>query len=303
MAQRKMHVEEVDVSEDLVWRMVDSQMPIYRNLELTVVEPWGTDNAIWRLGVDLVVRLPRIHWAEEQVSFEAQWLGLLANYLTVALPRPVATGQPQFEYPYQWAVHSWLEGHSASLSRLNSAEQFAADIADVVCQLRTIPTNSGRPARNRARALTDYDYTTREAIDAASHLIDAKAALAIWQEGLDAGRYEGVATWVHGDLEGNCLVSDGHLSGLVDWGSACCGDPAVDVQVIWSDLFTESSRQTFLQRVDVDDATVMRSKAAAIHQACSALPYYLNTFPQIVRRSVDKLRALGVDVTVNVGDS
>jgi aminoglycoside phosphotransferase (APT) family kinase protein len=100
--------------------------------------------------------------------------------------------------------------------------------------------------------------------------------------------------WVQGDIEGNCLVRDGRLCALVDWGSACIGDPAVDVQVVWSPLFTDASRAAFLDALGVDDATLARSRGAAVNQACAALPYYLNTYPEIVERSWHKLAVLGV---------
>lgn len=89
-------------------------------------------------------------------------------------------------------------------------------------------------------------------------------------------------------------MRDGRLAGLVDWGSACGGDPAVDAQVVWSPLFTEASRAAFLSALEVDDATLARSRGAAINQACAALPYYLHTYPLIVERSRHKLAALGV---------
>jgi len=75
---------------------------------------------------------------------------------------------------------------------------------------------------------------------------------------------------------------------------ACIGDPAVDVQVVWSPLFTDASRRAFLDALDVDDATIARSRGAAINQACAALPYYLHTYPLIVERSWHKLACLGV---------
>lgn len=99
---------------------------------------------------------------------------------------------------------------------------------------------------------------------------------------------------MQGDLEGNCLLRDGRLCGIVDWGSACAGDPAVDVQVIWSPLFTDSSRRVFLDALAVDGPTLARSRGAAVNQACSALPYYLHTYPLIVERSWYKLAALGI---------
>jgi aminoglycoside phosphotransferase (APT) family kinase protein len=81
-----MHEDEIEVDEKLVRALVNSQMPALAHLPLVVVEPWGTDNAIWRLGADLVVRLPRIHWAAGQVELEAQWLPRLAPHLPVAIP-------------------------------------------------------------------------------------------------------------------------------------------------------------------------------------------------------------------------
>lgn len=98
---------------------------------------------------------------------------------------------------------------------------------------------------------------------------------------------------MQGDLEGNCLLRDGRLCGIVDWGSACAGDPAVDVAVIWSPLFTDSSRRV-LDALAVDGPTPARSRGAAVNQACTALPYYLHTYPLIVERSWFKLLALGI---------
>jgi len=50
----------------------------------------------------------------------------------------------------------------------------------------------------------------------------------------------------------------------------------------------------FVDALAVDDATLARSRGAAIQQACGALPYYLHSYPLIVERSWHKLRSLGV---------
>jgi aminoglycoside phosphotransferase (APT) family kinase protein len=270
-------------------------MPSFAHLPLVMVEPWGTDNAIWRLGPELVVRLPRIHWAAAQIELEALWLPRLAPDLPVAIPEPVATGEPaNGAYPYRWAIHRWIPGEGAALDRIDDPVAFALELATVIRMLHAIPTLEAPPATNRARSLAEYDEATRGMIVRASHLIDAHAALDVWEEALAAPPHQGPAVWVQGDLEGNCLVQDGRLCGIVDWGSACAGDPAVDVQVVWSPLFTDDSRHAFLDALGVDDATLARSRGAAIHQACGALPYYLHTYPGIVERSWHKLAVLGV---------
>lgn len=290
----RMHTDEVDVDESLVRALLAAQLPHLADLPITIVEPWGTDHGVWRLGNDLVVRLPRIRSATGQVEREWTWLPRLAPHLRVVAPEPVAVGEPGHGYPFPWAVHRWVPGELASLDRMDDPVRFALGLAEVVRSLGKIPVEGAPAARNRARPLHAYDESTRRAIDAASHLIDAAAALAVWDEALSAEPHQGPPVWVHGDLEGNCLLHDGRLHGLVDWGSACAGDPAVDVQVVWSPLFTDTSRRTFLNALAVDDDTLARSRGAAVNQACAALPYYLDTYPLIVERSWAKLAALGV---------
>jgi aminoglycoside phosphotransferase (APT) family kinase protein len=293
-----MHEDEVTVGVELVARLIAEQYPHWSGLALRPLEPWGTDNAIWRLGEDLVVRLPRIAWAKEQPAKEAKWLPLLASHLPVAIPEPVALGRPDRKYPFNWSVHRWLPGDSASPSTIGDRHAFADAMIEVIRGLGKVPTDGAPPPHNRARSLAEYDESARQTISSAADLIDAEAALKVWEAGLAAEPYGGPLRWVHGDLEGNCLVVDGRLSGLVDWGSACLGDPAVDVQVAWSPLFTDSSRARFLERLSPSDATIERAKAMAIQQACAALPYYLQTYPLIVQRSWHKLAALGVRAKV-----
>ena len=290
----RMHDDEVEIDDALVRRLLVMQMPELAALPLIPVEPWGTDNAIWRLGADLVVRLPRIRWAAGQVELEARWLPRLAPHLPVAVPEPVAVGEAGDGYPFRWAIHRWIPGEGAVLARLDDPVAFATELADVVAKLHAVPTTDAPSATNRARPLAEFDAATRAAIDRASHLIDAPAAVDVWEAALEAAPHGGAPVWVHGDLEGNCLLRHGRLCGIVDWGSACAGDPAVDVQVVWSSLFTEDSRRAFLDALDVDDAALARSRGAAINQACAALPYYLHSYPQIVERSWHKLEALGV---------
>lgn len=96
-----MHEHEIEVHEQLVRQLLSVQLPELAELPLEIVEPWGTDNAVWRLGEDLVVRLPRIEWARGQPAKEATWLPRLAPHLPVAVPEPIAVGHAGFGYPYE----------------------------------------------------------------------------------------------------------------------------------------------------------------------------------------------------------
>ena len=94
MSAGKMHADEVDTNVDLVVRLLDAQFPQWAGLPIRPVPSTGTDNALYRLGADKVVRLPRIDWAIGDVEKEQQWLPKLAPLLPLAIPVPLAKGQP-----------------------------------------------------------------------------------------------------------------------------------------------------------------------------------------------------------------
>ncbi len=70
MSAGKMHIDEVDTVASLVGRLLAEQFPQWADLPIEPVDSAGTDNAIHRLGDDMAVRLPRIHWATGQVDKE-----------------------------------------------------------------------------------------------------------------------------------------------------------------------------------------------------------------------------------------
>src|SRR5690242_2882994 len=106
----RMHENEVETDADLVRRLLEAQHPQWADLPIERVPSAGTDNAIYRLGDDLAVRLPRIDWAVENVAKEQTWLPRLAPHLPLAVPLPVATGEPTDEFAYPWGVVQWLPG-------------------------------------------------------------------------------------------------------------------------------------------------------------------------------------------------
>ena len=94
MSAGRMHADEVDTDIDLVVRLLAAQFPLWAGLPIRPVPSAGTDNALYRLGDDMVVRLPRIDWAIGDVDKEQQWLPKLAPFLPLAIPVPLAKGQP-----------------------------------------------------------------------------------------------------------------------------------------------------------------------------------------------------------------
>lgn len=290
MTTGKMHAEELATDISLVRRLLAKQFPHWADLPIAPVPSAGTDNAIYRLGDDKAVRLPRIHWAIDQIETERQWLPRLAPLLPLAIPAQLAIGVPDEGYPWLWGVYRWLEGEAATLEHIADPDQAAADLARFIAALRTIdPTGGPRPEPGqRGAPLATRDIDTRAAIDASRGILDRddiRDVTAAWEAALQTPEWSGPPVWIHGDLQsGNLLVENGRLSAVIDWSSLSVGDPACDYQIAWN-FFPATSREVFRAVLQDDAATWARGRGWALSVALIALPYYVTTSPPIAARS------------------
>src|SRR5688572_10632460 len=197
MPAAKMHADEAHTDASLVRRLLAAQFPHWAGLPIEPVPSAGTDNAIYRLGDSMAVRLPRIHWATGQVDKEHLWLPRLAPLLPLAVPLPLARGEPGEGYPWHWSVHSWLPGENATTGRIADPCQAAADLAKFILHLQRIDPIGGPPA-SRGVPLATRDAATREAIAALHGVIDTEAVTAAWEAALQAPAWDRAAVWVHG---------------------------------------------------------------------------------------------------------
>lgn len=294
-----MHPDEVGTDVTLVHRLLSQQFPLWADLSIQPVRSGGTDNAIYRLGDDMSVRLPRIAWAAGQVEKEHKWLPLLAPLVPLAIPVPLAKGEPGEGYPWQWSVHRWLKGENATLVRLTDPNRAATRLAQFVHALRRIDTTggplSGEQNFSRGVPLRMRDSYVRDAITRLEGMIDTQIAAAVWEDALKTPTWHHPPVWVHGDLQsGNLLAEDGELSAVIDFGGLGVGDPACDLIVAWN-LFFGESRNVFREALQVDDATWARGRGWALSVSLIALPYYLNTSPTMVRHARHTLREVFAD--------
>lgn len=79
---------EIAPDEALARRLIAAQFPQWAGLSLAPVPSAGTDNAIYRLGHDKVIRLPRLEYADAQIEKEHACLPRLGP-LPLAIPRPL----------------------------------------------------------------------------------------------------------------------------------------------------------------------------------------------------------------------
>lgn len=283
MPTDKMHADEVDIDIPLVNLLLTTQFPEWTNLPIRCIQSAGTDNAIYRLGDDMAVRLPRHPRAMKSIDKECQWLPKLAPHLPLPIPVPLAKGLPGEGYPFCWSICQWLDGENATRERIANLNQMATDLADFIMALQQI-NPSGGPIPDshnfyRGVPLATRDTHTRAAIKSLDGAIDTSSATAVWEIALNATVYDRSPVWIHGDLQsGNLLVQEGRLSGVIDFGGLGVGDPACDLMVAWN-LLDAESRAVFRRALSVDDATWARGRGWALSVALIALPYYQNTNP------------------------
>jgi aminoglycoside phosphotransferase (APT) family kinase protein len=283
-----MHADEVETDAALVRRLVCAQFPEWATLPIALVSSRGTDNALYRLGDDMVVRLPRHERTVGRLEHEHRWLIQLAPRLPLPVPEPLARGLPAEGYPWTWSIYRWLEGEPATAERIADESRLAADLAALVAALQRIDADGGPPPSElnafRGEPLVMRDDATRASIAILSGRIDVAAATALWEEALEAPEWEEPSVWIHGDLDArNLLVREGRLSAVIDWGCVGVGDPACDLMVAWK-MLSADTRDSFREVLSVDDATWARSQGWALSQAVGALSYYtLETNPELVR--------------------
>lgn len=139
VGRTKMHEGEVETDAALVRHLLARQFPQWSDLPIRLVDSYGTDHDIYRLGDQLAVRLPRIDWAADQARLEAAWLPKLAPHLPLDLPVQRAIGEPDEGYLFAWGVYEWLPGENAN-GTIEDLEQAAVDLAAFVAALRKIET-------------------------------------------------------------------------------------------------------------------------------------------------------------------
>ena len=274
----KMHEDELELDEPLVRALIEEQFPAWAGLTLVRVEPSGTDNAIFRLGNELAVRLPRRDGSLAAEDKEHTWLPRLAPRLPVEIPLPVARGKPGAGYPWHWSVHSWLEGE------MPIGKPLAADkLATFVDALQRIDSRGApEPGACRGEPLALRDRPVRDALER----VDAAGASELWDRAAAAPEWQGQRVWLHADLDArNVLARDGRLTGAIDWGCMGAGDPAVDLMSAWK-LLNADGRERFREALSVDDETWLRAEGWALSQAVIALDYYtLETNPVLVQEA------------------
>ncbi|RJQ82654.1 aminoglycoside phosphotransferase family protein [Pseudonocardiaceae bacterium YIM PH 21723] len=288
-----MHAGQPVITEPIVRDLVDRQFPEWRELPVRRIGVEGTDNAIFRIGADLVARFPLRPEDPEQASRSLAAAGLLAGRTRFRTPEPVALGEPGSGYPLQWAVQTWVPGTPATEQDPGESDVFARDLAELVREIRKIDTGGrGFSGGWRGGSLTDHDEWLATCFDRSEALVDVPPLRRMWAGMRELPRDDGPDVLSHRDLlPGNLLVDGGRLAGVIDVGELAPADPALDLMTAWS-MLDDGPRAVFRAELGCTDLEWERGRAWAFEQAMGVLWYYAETNPGMSRRGLRVLRRL-----------
>jgi aminoglycoside phosphotransferase (APT) family kinase protein len=294
----RMHADELEIDDEVVHQLVSRDLPTYAHLELRRLGVSGSSNVLFRLGSELLVRLPRQPGGSVTIDKEARYLPLIAATLPVKVPEIVTVGNPGYGYPERWSVTRWIEGQplgtpiaippETGLSPALAAVLVALRDAEIPAEAHADPAlRSYRAGPIRAiddairRGLTDC----REIADLP---LDIPACKRFWDSAMEISdpASDDPRHWVHGDLLAeNLLTRRGHLSAVLDLGGLALGHAGVDLIPAW-EILGPADRATFRSTLGTSEVDWARGRAWAFAIAVMTFPYYWHTMPA---RCADRL--------------
>lgn len=267
-----MNQKAIILSPDLARKLIAEQFPEYASLPIVDVEKQGHDNRTYRLGEQMLIRMPTAADYALKVPKEQELLPGLAKSLSVSITAPIKMGKPSADYPYPFSIYKWLSGKSINLLTLTDQEkeQLAFDMAKFLKELQAIMDIKGpEPGQHnwwRGDHVSVYDKGAREQIAELAEIIDAGQASVLWDKACTT-KWNNHPIWIHGDFAiGNILMDGGKLSAVIDFGGVAVGDPACDLVIAWTYL-SGKAREIFISEMAMDSDTWLRARAWALWKA------------------------------------
>ncbi len=213
-----MHPDQIPITLEMVGKMIGTQFPHWSSLPVTEVNSAGTVNALYRIGSELVARLPLqpgdVEAKQAELSEEIDAAERLLTVSPVATPEPVATGEPMHTYPLPWSVYRWSPAPSPATPTRGVPLASPPSSPASCTPVRSLPTH-GRTFQGTRRGgvLTQHDDFVADGLRLSRGLIDTDALDAVSSR-LRETPGATTQTWTHGDLmPGNLLVRGEDLAG------------------------------------------------------------------------------------------
>jgi aminoglycoside phosphotransferase (APT) family kinase protein len=223
---------------------------------------------------------------------EIDVLPLLAPLLPVSIPVPDHVGVPSPAFPWPFWGARMLPGVELCDAPEASRDALAVQLGSILRALHS------REVLDELGSRLGENWTHRADMQRRVPILRDKLAQldGVWrapavvddlvEEALALPPPEPSAV-CHGDLHFRHVLVDGdRVTGLIDWIDLCRGDPALDLQLVWSALPPSARDVFFAEYGEVDGGTLLRARVIAIFLGCALLEYGLHEgLPAIEREA------------------
>jgi aminoglycoside phosphotransferase (APT) family kinase protein len=220
-----------DLNEAIALDAVREQLPTLDCHRATHLgSGWASD--VYLLDDRFVARFPRNAEIAEWVDWDQALLGFVATSLAhaFAVPGLVGRGRAGVHFPHDFLVCTLVPGVGADRLTVAVSNELVTDLGRALTEIHSVPVDVARKVG--LRQADDDDHT-------------------------------GMLRFLHGDFSADNIIVDptsGRLVGVIDWGNAAVGDPALDFTslVLWRgwdfmhavlDAYRLTTDDLFLERV------------------------------------------------------
>lgn len=274
---------DIKITPDIVKTLLLDQFNITVQQLKLLGEGW--DNSVYLINNSLVFRFPRRKEAISLVKREMAVLPALERHISLKIPKPAYFGKPSNIFNRPFYGHELIYGRSGCSVNLspNEYEELALDLARFLKNLHQIrPTDLGlvngcdpafdRTDKNRMfkeleNRLSDINkhYDLSNHINKFNNIKDSASA---YQTATSK-------TFIHGDLYHRHLLFDDNnkLSGIIDWGDCCIGDPVADLGIVFQFLSKTCHETFFAEYGHVDKSCFDYARFLGLYYAVALLWY------------------------------
>lgn len=279
---------EKTLDQALAQQLIESQFP---QLAPAQLESFGAgwDNTVYAVNQQWVFRFPRRQMALALMDSEWQLLKALAQPefkqpLGLQLPQAQFWGQASQDFDWPFVGYRLVEGQTACRAQLSQLEREALipQLAAFLNALHHLPLGDLPPLPDDKLRRMDIAWRLpklQERLDFAAGLglLQAeRAGIAALLNSLPATTPAGrPRCLVHGDLYIRHLIVNParQLTGVIDWGDAHQGDPAVDLAIVYAALPPATRRSFWLHYGEVSAETQLLSRFRALYSCLMILIY------------------------------
>lgn len=262
----------------------------------------GWDYELWEVNGDLLFRFPLRPACAAPLQIEARLLPALAEALSTPVPNPLYVSDGCAAFPLPFFGYRKLDGAPLEQAALSddARQAVARQLGRFLTELHGFPPERaaalGVPAYTTMTWRDQYRRFRNEVRQKVLPLLtrdEAKAVESFWQEFLEDDRnFRFRPVLIHGDLDDAHVLVDVervHITGIIDFGDARVGDPALDFAgcqgAFRADAlaaYKVSKSESLWERADI-----YREKISPFHAALYGLEI---GDPTWVRRGVEAVR-------------